>query len=265
MIDEHGVNLEPNDPKGANFFQAAGGRWAASLGSNLRTNFGVSSPNAIPIASDCESGDIAILEDYNSGRGIKIYRANGQTVSLPNVIVEFASDRTSLKNGLISWVESGSGPRIYDYLNGVEVPFVRLDADWVIGCRTAAGIVILERTAAGSPRLRLAASSLGHEIHEPAYTLDIRPIGSTVKIAWGRTQGEEPGTVGSDVLNPDDLPHTPGNPTTGPAVLVVRDGTASPAPVELANSVREALGGEKFSLVLLIASVALAVWLVNRG
>jgi len=264
MIDEHGVGLEPpGEEKGAHWFRAAQGRWVAVLGgSPARSNFGVSGNNIIPIASDASSGDIAILNDYATGHGVTIYLGNGTTVTL-NITVQFADDRTTLRDGLISFVDANAGPRIYDYLNGQEIPFVRLDADWVIGVRTPSGVMLLERTSAGVPRMRLAASSEGVTINEPAYTLDARQIGGNVKIAWGRTQGEEPGTVGWQNVNPADLPHTPGNGTTGPTVAIVRGGVISPAPADLTASVQAALGDEKFSTVLLIAGVMLAVWWVQ--
>lgn len=247
------------DAAGANWFRASQGRWAAALaGGSLRTNFGLAGQDIVPIASDVETGDLAFVQSYSSGRGILIVRKNGERFAI-DVTLAFSTDHTSLKNGLISFVEEGVGPRIVDFVNGVDVPFVPAEdgpADWVIGLRMAAGVVLVERTVSqGQTRIRMADSPIGLVIPQANYNFDalaIDPHG--IKVAWSRSEAENWPDIGVEDIDIATLP------SSGATVSVIQpNGQVGPAPSDLASSIRTALGDSDAVAVLIVLGVVLLV------
>jgi hypothetical protein len=259
LRDENGAVL---DHQGASFFRASQGRWLAALGSQLRSNFGVSVGDSVPIASDIETGDLVAVSSYQTGRGITVYRADGSVLTL-DVPIANAPTHTSICRGLLSFVHASEGPRVYDLNTGGYVPIAAIadPPDWTIACRMPDGsIVLAERTTSGGTvRVRRSTSGSGLLIPQAAYSLAALPMGSLIKVAWSVTQGEEPGNVGEQTIDPDTLPGVAPVPPSGAVVSTVNaDGSVSPAPADLATSMRSALGDVSARSILIVVGIAIA-------
>lgn len=249
--------------EGAYWFAAGGGRWTSFL-TTIRSNFGVTSSTpglerAIPVHASFD-GDVGFITNYGEGHGITIYRNDGAIVRLDTPLGY--TWPITLRDGIVTWLSSDGGWRVFDYRAMKEVPFVRLnDADYVVGARAGADVILVERLSNGADlRVRRASASSGviagayQGMGRETYNPDIVTLGSSWKIAWSFTKGEY---IHEYTTNAGTIASLPagGAPSTIPdrPVQATIDGGSAVAPAS--DSV--------FPLAV-AAGVGIALYLVRR-
>jgi hypothetical protein len=263
MIDETGRVLVA---EGAFNFAAGRGRWASRL-TTLRSNF-ITDPGSAEFA-DCiplngsHDGDIALCMGYQRGADIRVYRADGGVVDvLGGLVYMFAR----VRNGLLTFANSGAGWRVVDIRTGREVPFVRRDdVDYMVAVRSSVGIVLMERTTPDANiRLRRADSSEGRIVgvyggpgRETYFPDCVALDGGNIKAAWAFTQRENPGEWEAATVAASSLPGPSGimsTPSTPLDIRVTGNGGAA-----------SLVGVRDDETILLVGAAALAAFFFWRN
>jgi hypothetical protein len=133
---------------------------------------------------------------------------NGATVvaTVATGPLDFVTDRTSIKNRLLSYFERGFGPRVLDLNTMQYVQMVDRLADWRIALRATSGVILVER-ADGLLRVRRADTLEGVTIQTLAYYFDAMLLDpNTLQMAWTPTPGEVPGGLRQQRFVVSDLP-----------------------------------------------------------
>jgi hypothetical protein len=210
LIDADGVDLEAT-PAGANYFKSTRQFWAASLGDGtpipkLRTNFGLSTPDLVPVAVDYGRDEICFLRSFSQGRGLSIYRGVEVVWEIDTPLAYPALQPPSLRDGIISF-QTPTGPKQFDYINSQFIEPIERLTDWRITLRTpSVGLVLVER-ADGVIRVRRGDSAEGITINTLAFSMNALMVAtSTLQVGWGITPGEEPQNMRKQLFNVNDLP-----------------------------------------------------------
>lgn len=181
-------------PLGLNQCAAGNSKWATWLANaGVTTNIGSLGTIAGAKLGDVSpDGELAIITDYQSGVGLKVYSAAGALL-LNDASVLIVGIVTRLRNHLLSY-QASDGWHLRDVTGGAApfAPRINESINWITPLVTASGKqLVLERSERLT--LRYAAKPNGWELSAVPLTYDpdlIELSAGVVRIGWSGNQGE---------------------------------------------------------------------------